>query len=132
MISGSAQFDLQAAASPHKAPGTRRYIWFFAPIILILLGIAVYALREARPPHAPGIEKPNVVDAALLLRRNAYRPLLVQRMDQKANYFHAAATIANAVGVFVLTRALDFARMPDVIATLEQHWLDLRLEEAAA
>jgi hypothetical protein len=93
---------------------------------------AVYVLREARPPNKPGIEPPNVVDAALLLRRNAYRPLLVQRMDQKANYFHAAATIANAVGVFVLTRALDFARMPDVIATLEQHWLDLRLEEAAA
>ena len=26
---------------------------------------AVYALREARPPHQPGIERPNVVDAAL-------------------------------------------------------------------
>jgi hypothetical protein len=93
---------------------------------------AVYALREARPPHAAGIERPNVVDAALLLRRNAYRPLLVRRMDQKANYFHAATTIANVAGIFYLTRALDFAKMPDVIASLEAHWLDLRLMEQAA
>jgi hypothetical protein len=56
---------------------------------------AIYALREARPPHRPGIERPNVVDAALVLRRNAYRPLLVRRMNQKAHYFRAAATIAN-------------------------------------
>jgi hypothetical protein len=93
---------------------------------------AVYALREARPPYAPGIERPNVVDAALLLRRNAYRPLLVRRMDQKANYFHAATTIANVAGIFYLTRALDFGKMPDVIARLEQHWLELRLMEKAA
>lgn len=93
---------------------------------------AVYALREARPPHKPGIERPNVVDAALVLRRNAYRPLLVRRMDQKANYFHAATTIANVAGIFQLTRALDFAKMPEVIAWLEAHWLDLRLMEKAA
>jgi hypothetical protein len=73
-----------------------------------------------------------VVDGALLLRRNAYRPLLVRRMDQKANYFHAATTIANVAGLFHLTRALDFAKMPEVIAWLEAHWLDLRLMEKAA
>ncbi|MGC1778962.1 MAG: AAA family ATPase [Xanthobacteraceae bacterium] len=93
---------------------------------------AVYALREARPPHAPGIERPNVVDAALLLRRNAYRPLLVRRMDQKASYFHAATTIANVAGIFYLTRALDFAKMPEVMSWLESHWLELRPMEKAA
>jgi hypothetical protein len=93
---------------------------------------AVYVLREARPPHKPGVARPNVVDAALLLRRNAYRPLMVRRMDQKANYFRAATTIANVAGIFFLTRALDFAKMPDVIATLEAPWLDLRLMEKAA
>ena len=101
---------------------------FSAPLALG----AVYALREARPPLEPGIERPNVLDAALLLRRNAYRPLLVRRMDQRANYFLAATGIANVAGIFFLTRALDFARMPDVIAMLEQHWFDLRLTRAAA
>ena len=48
---------------------------------------AVYALREARPPHGPGIEQPNVVDAALLLRRNAYRPLLVRRIGPAGELF---------------------------------------------
>lgn len=93
---------------------------------------AVYVLREARPPHKPGIVRPNVVDAALLLRRNAYRPLLVRRLGQRANYFHAATAIANVAGIFYLTRTLDFAKMADVIVSLEQHWLDLRLTEKAA
>ena len=93
---------------------------------------AVYALREARPPHAPGIERPNVVDAALILRRNAYRPLLVNRMGQKANYFHAATTIANVTGIFHLTRPLDFAAMPKGVAWLERHWLEIGLMEKAA
>ena len=35
---------------------------------------------------------------------------------QQANYFHAATAIANVGGIFHLTRALDFAKMPDVIA----------------
>ncbi|MEI9806357.1 MAG: hypothetical protein WDN48_20870 [Pseudolabrys sp.] len=93
---------------------------------------AVYYLREARPPHARGIERPNVVDAALLLRRNAYRPLIVNRMGQKANYFHAAATIANAAGIFHLTRTLNFKEMPHVVAFLERHWQDIGLTEKAA
>ncbi len=97
----------------------------------LMLG-AVYALREAQPPLTPGIERPNVVDAALLLRRNAYRPLLVRRLDQKANYFHAATAIANSAGIFHLTRILDFAKMPDVIASLERHWIEERLMERAA
>ena len=93
---------------------------------------AIYALREARPPHAPGIELPNVVDAALILRRNAYRPQLVRQMGQRASYFHAATAIANSAGIFYLTRALDFAKMPEVIAFLERHWIELRLTEKAA
>jgi len=93
---------------------------------------AVYALREARPPHAAGIVKPNVVDAALLLRRNAYRPMLVKNMGQKANYFHAATAIANVAGIFYLTRVLDFARMTEVIECLEQHWREMRLMGQAA
>ena len=93
---------------------------------------AVYALREARPPHMPGIERPNVVDAALLLRRNAYRPLLVRRLGQRANYFHAATAVADTAGIFYLTRALDFAKMPEAISRLEEHWVEERLMEQAA
>ena len=77
-------------------------------------------------------EVPNVVDAALILRRGAYRPLMVNRMGQKADYFRAATAIANAAGIFHLTRALNFAAMPDVTGWLEQHWLDIGLTERAA
>ncbi len=93
---------------------------------------AVYVLREARPPHAAGITQPNVVDATLLLRRNAYRPRLVRQFDQKATYFRAATRIANTAGIYHLTRALDFAAMPDVIVALERHWRDLGIAESVA
>ena len=93
---------------------------------------AVYALREARPPYAPGIARPNVVAAALVLRRNAYRPLLVSQMGQTADYFRAATTIANSAGIFHLTRALDFSVMPDVVGWLERQWREIGLMEQAA
>jgi hypothetical protein len=93
---------------------------------------AVYILREARPPFVSGIERANAVDAARLLRRVAYRPTLVRRMNQNAGYFHAAAAIANSGGMFLLTRSINFAEMPQVIGWLEQHWRDLGLMERAA
>lgn len=93
---------------------------------------AIYMLRTLRAPLAAGIERPNVVDSALLLRRNAYRPALVQRLGQRDDYFRATAVIANAAGVFHLTRALDFAAMPTVLAWLEAHWREMGLSERAA
>jgi hypothetical protein len=92
---------------------------------------AVYILREARPHLRPGIEQPNVVDIALLLRRNAYRPQLVRRFDQAGHYFQAAATIANAGGVFHLTRKLGFNLIGESVDMLERHWSELRLTEPA-
>jgi hypothetical protein len=93
---------------------------------------AVYVLREALPSHVPGIERPNVVDAALLLRYHAYRPLLVIRFEQKLHYFHAAARIANQHGIFLLTRPLEFAAMPEALSWLEQHWRNTGVLEQAA
>jgi|SRR5580658_910583 hypothetical protein len=93
---------------------------------------AVYALREARAQFVPGIERPNIVDAALLLRQNAYRPRLVATMDQKALYFHLAAAIGNKAGVYHLTREMSFAAMPAVISHLEQHWAETGRRVGAA
>jgi hypothetical protein len=90
------------------------------------LGV-VYALRETRPPIATGIERPNIVDAALILRRNAYRPLLIRQMGQKNDYFLAAAAIANAAGIFYLTRPMRFATLPETVSALEQHWREIGL-----
>lgn len=93
---------------------------------------AVYALREARPPHRSGIVRPNVADATLILRRSAYRPLMVSRMGQRADYFYAATGVATTAGIFQLTRPLDFAALPETVGALEQHWLDVGLTEKAA
>ncbi len=82
----------------------------------------VYALRDARGPLKPGIERPSVVDAALLLRQNAYRPRLITQMGHAERYFRVAAAIGNHGGVFHLTRPLDFAALPATIDALERHW----------
>ena len=91
-----------------------------------------YALREARAPHRPGIQRPNIVDAALLLRHNAYRARLVRQMDQTELYFQLAVAIGNAGGVFQLTRELDFDALPGVIGDLERHWAQLGRPAAVA
>jgi len=93
---------------------------------------AVYTLFEMRPSDQPGIERPNIVDAALLLRQHAYRPLLVARLEQKEHYFRAAAQIVSKVGIFTLTRPLEFAAMPEVVSWLERHWFDTGVMEKAA
>jgi len=58
--------------------------------------------------------------------------LLIRRMGQREHYFHAAIAITNAAGLFHLTRNLDFARMPEVLASLERHWVEIGLLEKAA
>jgi hypothetical protein len=93
---------------------------------------AIYVLREARPPHAPGIERPNIVDGGLMVRNNAYRPVMVRRMAQADLYFQAAATISQRAGVFTLTREMNFTQMPVVMDWLEAHWRELGLLERAA
>lgn len=92
----------------------------------------VYALRESRPPYAAGIEQPNIVDAALLLRQNAYRARLIKPMGQGELYFRLGTAVANAGGVFQLTRELDFDAMPGVIAELERHWAAIGQSAVAA
>lgn len=91
---------------------------------------AVYALREARPPRMPGIERPSAIDAALLLRKNAYGPVLLARTGQNSNSFKSAAAIADAAaGIFYLTWPIDFAAIPIVIGWLEDHWAEIRLTD---
>ncbi|MEJ1969032.1 MAG: hypothetical protein WDN03_10450 [Rhizomicrobium sp.] len=93
---------------------------------------AIYVLREPRPPATFGIEPLNPADSAAILHEQAYRRRLVAQMGQTALYFRAAIAIANAAGVFYLTRAMDFADMDRVVALLEDHWRAIGLEARAA
>jgi hypothetical protein len=93
---------------------------------------AIYALGEARHFGGQGIEQPNVVDCALLLRNHAYRPLLIARLQQKERYFRAAAQIADKSRIFSLNRPLDFGAMAEVVSWLEAHWRNIGVMEKAA
>jgi hypothetical protein len=93
---------------------------------------SIYGLREADPDEMIGIERLNVRDSAVLLLGQAYRPMLVQSLEQNEKYFRAAARIAHCSGVFGLTRPLDFTVMPQVVSRLEAHWCDIGLMEKAA
>jgi hypothetical protein len=93
---------------------------------------AVYVLHEVFHSNDVNIERPRVVDSATLLRTHVYRPLLVVRLEQKQQYFHAAAQIINHSGIFLLTRPWSFAAMPEVVSWLEWHWRDVGFLEKAA
>jgi hypothetical protein len=93
---------------------------------------AIYDLREARPPLQPGITPANVVDSSLILRNNAFRPVLVRTMGQKGLYFEYAAALSARAGVHVLARALGFAEMDEVVGWLETHWKEAGLARNAA
>lgn len=93
---------------------------------------AIYVLREATPSLVWGVERANAVDATVLLRNNAYRPLLVASFEQNEGYFRATAQIASRAGIFILTRPRDFAAVPQVVSWLERHWRDLGVMEQAA
>ncbi len=82
---------------------------------------AVYAVCEARAPFAPGITRPNIVDATLLVRASAYRPPLIDLMGQAAAYFAAAVAFGNAGGVFLLRMPDGFDGLDEALDGLERH-----------
>ena len=91
---------------------------------------AVYVLRETRPPRRDGIERPNAVDAASLIRKNAYRPRLVQVFGQQGQYLRAASDIIAGPGLYTLNRLLEYRTLPAVVDWLEAHWDSLGLRGA--
>ncbi len=93
---------------------------------------AIYVLQEARPSVPAGIQRPNVVDLAILLRRSAYRPNMVRALGQRPAYFAAATRLAGAAGVFTFARAHDFGQMDAALDELEAHWAEIGLVRGQA
>ncbi|MEI9994409.1 MAG: hypothetical protein WDM91_07430 [Rhizomicrobium sp.] len=92
---------------------------------------AIYMLRRERPSLARGIEPLSPLDAAILLRRNAYRPRLMRIMGLADRFFRESSSLQRHAGLFRLTRPLDFAMMPEVADMLAAHWRRLGLLETA-
>ncbi len=90
---------------------------------------AVYDLREARAKDAFEIEQPNLADAAMIIRRNAFRPRIMWQLGQKVDYFQATTKIASNGGVFILKRPLNFKQIDETVDKLEQHWQEIGLGE---
>lgn len=82
----------------------------------------IFILRERRMPDVEGIRRLNIAEAGRLLRLNAYRSFLVDRLGQREAYLRAAATAADVAGMYYLTRDFTFEAMPRVISLLEEVW----------
>lgn len=98
---------------------------------------AIYVLAEARAPDLAKGERVaitplNLADAALMVRANAYRPAMVERLGQGGLYLETAAAAMRAGGVFRLTRPMAFGDMEGVLAALEAHWQDSGVMERVA
>lgn len=90
----------------------------------------VYQLVERRLRGADSIDSLNIVEGAVAIRRNAYRPGLVAKLRQQELYFRMSASISRQAGVFRLSRELGFGNMEKVLASLREHWSNLGLLEA--
>ena len=93
---------------------------------------AVYVLRVETETHKAGIQRLGNVDAAALLRRNAYRPGVVSKIGLEGAYLGWSSALQKNAGVFSLTRPFDLAAMPQVIEQLEDHWRTLGMLPAPA
>jgi hypothetical protein len=93
---------------------------------------AVYVLRVAGPDRKVGVSRLGNADAAVLLRRNAYRPSVINKIGLEGAYLGWSSGLQRHAGVFSLTRPFDLAAMPEVIGWLEDHWRALGLSPAAA
>ena len=93
---------------------------------------AVYVLRVANLERKPGVSRLGPADAAVLLRRNAYRPRVIKEIGLEGAYLRWSSDLQRRAGVFSLTRPFDLAAMPEVIAWLEEHWRSLGLLPVAA
>src|SRR5262249_48682503 len=86
---------------------------------------ALYIMREARPPLAPGISKPNVAEVALLMRRNAFRPGLGAKLGLNEVHFFTTSKIQECSEVFLLARPTALEMTTEITACLERHWGEL-------
>lgn len=93
---------------------------------------AVYVLCVAGPEQKPGVSRLGPADAAVLLRRNAYRPRVIKEIGLEGAYLRWSSELQRRAGVFSLTRPFDLAAMPEVIGWLEDHWRALGILPAAA
>jgi hypothetical protein len=88
---------------------------------------AIYILREGDKTRQQGIEQLSIVEAAALLRQNAYRPQLLAMMDLERKYFLDTMNLMFHAPVFYLTRSLGFTLLPQLVRELEAHWRELGL-----
>jgi hypothetical protein len=88
---------------------------------------AIYGLHVADARQDIVIEKLDLAQAVVLLRHNAYRPLLVAEMRLEPNFFGDSVLALRYAGAFNLTCPADLTAMPRVIQRLEAHWQEIGL-----
>lgn len=83
---------------------------------------ALYELVEHHAGEAPEIVPLAASDAAHIVRRNAFRPLLMRMLNQKADYFRVAARLASQGEIAQFRRPIDFDKLAEGLDVLEATW----------
>jgi predicted ATPase len=83
---------------------------------------AIFELVEVNEGISPKVVKVSAAEAAALVRRNAYRPYLVEQLQDEKLYFEAAASLLRHASVYRLERAHRFEQLDLLIDVLQHHW----------
>ena len=83
--------------------------------------VALYVLRDSRPPLVDGIEPVAAPDAMRLLDVWAYHPALRARLGSKPAMLTQSVTMLRHVEVFQLVRPRRFEHLAHTVASLSAH-----------
>ncbi len=87
--------------------------------------VAIYVLRESRPPFKDGIEPLALPDAMRMLEHEAFRPGLRRQLTSTPQVLAQAAATLNHARAFRFTRSLGFEKMTATLDELVRHWQGL-------
>jgi hypothetical protein len=115
--------ELQANAGDRIRRGIEKF-WVEAPSRPAAAALPldrVYFLREARPPHAAGIDPMSLLEAAETLRCHAYRPRLVQVLSQDASWLQQSVRLLRHARAYWFTREKRFDALCGCVEWLANH-----------
>ena len=89
---------------------------------------AIYVLSDLEKGNKPSLEHLNPLESAVELKRNAYRPTLVEAMEVHEDYFRISIGLLQHASVYRLYRPKDFGQTEALFALMEEHWKNLGLQ----
>lgn len=83
---------------------------------------AIFELKKSGEATTPKLVPVSAAEAAALIHRNAYRPSIIEQLDDHKLYFEAAVRLVHCSSIYRLERAHDFDQIENVMEEIQRAW----------